>query len=72
MKFWSVFIDNKKTKYEREKIKSDKLDEKTMRGVWLPPEYHQIIRERAVKAKLPIYKYLIMLSNAYELRHLIK
>ena len=54
------------------KLKAIKLDEKTMRAVWLPPEYHQIIRERAVKEKLPIYKYLILISNGYELKHLIK
>ena len=37
-----------------------------MKAVWFPTDWQQIIVKRAKKAKMPIYKYLMLSSQNYE------
>jgi hypothetical protein len=38
-----------------------------MRPVWFPVDWQEVIKKRAEKERLPIYKYLMMISNGYEI-----
>jgi hypothetical protein len=44
-----------------------KIDESDMRAVWFPRDWQKIIVRRAKAENLPIYKYLMMLSNNHQI-----
>lgn len=38
-----------------------------MKPIWFPVDWQEVIKKRAEKEGLPIYKYLMMLSNNYQI-----
>ncbi len=50
-----------------EEILTKKIDTETMSAIWFPEDWKKKIADRAKKEGLPIYKYLMMLSNNYQI-----
>ena len=49
------------------KILVKNISDGEMRPVWFPVDWQEVIKKRAEKEGLPIYKYLMMLSNNYSI-----
>ena len=50
-----------------ENILNKTIVHEEMKAIWFPSDWHKVIVERAKKERYPIYKYLMMLSNNYEI-----
>jgi len=48
-------------------ILTKQIDEKSMTAIWIPKDWHKVVKKRAEKEGLPIYKYVMMLSNNYQI-----
>jgi LDH2 family malate/lactate/ureidoglycolate dehydrogenase len=48
-------------------ILKKKIDVDEMKAVWFPNDWHKIILERAKEEGVPVYKYVMMLSNNYQI-----
>lgn len=49
------------------KIEVKNISEGAVRPVWFPVDWQEVIKKRAIKEGLPIYKYLMMLSNNHNI-----
>lgn len=49
------------------KLEVKNINEGAVRPVWFPVDWQEVIKKRAAKEGLPIYKYLMMLSNNYNI-----
>lgn len=51
---------------EKELLKK-KIEVEKMSAIWFPDDWHKVIKGRAEEEGLPIYKYLMMLSNNHQI-----
>ena len=48
-------------------ILTKSINTETMMAIWFPRDWQKVIVKRAKKENMPIYKYVMMLSNNYEI-----
>ena len=48
-------------------LRKKNIDVDEMTAIWMPKDWHKIIKERATEEGYPIYKYLMMLSNNHKI-----
>jgi hypothetical protein len=51
----------------QKKILVKNISDGAVRPVWFPTDWQELIKKRAEKEGLPIYKYLMMLSNNHQI-----
>jgi hypothetical protein len=50
-----------------EEILKKLIDGDMMTAIWFPIDWHKMIKSSAEKERMPIYKYLMMLHNNYQI-----